>query len=103
MELPGDINERIWLTMMADPNARLLSMEQVNSSTHLFAAAFSYMVLKKFRSGTTQHKVQDQFGVRPKQLANCLTGRKYLGGTDRKSLSRKHKASGDGDQPSTSK
>ena len=42
--------------------------------------------------------MQAKYAVRAKQLAACLTGRKYLGGTDRKA-SRKHKASGEEASP----
>ena len=97
MELPDNINER------ADPNAGSLAKEQMNSPTHLLAAAFSYKVLKKFRGGTTQQDVQEQFSVRPKQLANCLTRKKYLGGSDRRTLERKRKTSGDDGEPLSSK
>ena len=103
VELPEGVKERVWLTMMADLNTGILAKDKINSLTCLLAAAFSYRVLKKFRGGVMQCKIQEQFGVRPKPLATCLTGRKYLSGMDQNALSRKCKASDDGSWPSTSK
>ena len=48
--------------------------------------------------------MQEVYDVQAKQLAACVTGKKYLGGTNRRTLSRKRKAlGGDDDGPSTSK
>ena len=102
-ELPDEVNERVWLTMMADPYTGPLAKEQMNSPTCLLAAAFSHKVLKKFGGGVRQSEIQEWFNVRPKQLATCITGRKYLDGTDQKALSRKYRASDNDNHPSTSK
>ena len=51
-------------------------------------------VMKKFRGGTTQHDIQEHFNVKLKQLATCIMGCKYLGGSDHKA-SRKCKALGE--------
>ena len=56
---------------------------------------YLYKLLKKFGGGTTQKEMQERYGVRPKQLALYITGRKYLGGTDRKALVKKQRATGD--------
>ena len=47
-ELPEDINKRVCLTMVADPNAKSLKKEQQNSPTHLLVATFSLKVMKRF-------------------------------------------------------
>ena len=65
-------------------------------------ATLAYKLLKKFGGGTTQREIQKKYGVRPKQLALCITGRKYLGGMDRKSLAKKRRAIDDEPEPSTS-
>ena len=93
-ELPDDMGARVKLTMTPNPMVECLQKEKDNSPTRLPAATLTYKILCKFGNGTTQREMQTRYIVRAKQLAACLTGHKYLGGTDRKA-SRKLKASGE--------
>ena len=92
-DLPESIPERVRIMMILVPMASSIKNEKLNSPTRLPAATFAFKVLHKFADGTTQRKLQDMYSVRLKQLAAYITGRKYLGGADRKV--RKCKASGD--------
>ena len=86
------------MLMTLDPAAKSLRMEKINSLTQLLAAAWAFRILHKFGSRTTQQRIQEVYSICAKQLAACITGKKYLGGTDRK-----HKALGGEEGPSTSK
>ena len=55
---------------------------------------FAYKLLGKFSDGATQCDMQWKFNVKAKQLATCIMGHKYLGGSDCKPSTKKHKASG---------
>ena len=94
LDLPEEIATRIQISMTLDPTSKSLQGEKINSPTWLLAASVAYKILGKFGSGTTQKEMQNKYSVKVKQLAACLTGRKYLGGTDKKA-SRKHRASGE--------
>ena len=94
LDLPDEIGTRVQITMTPDPNAKSIQKEKDNSPTHLLAATVAYKVLCKFGDGTTQREMQTKYSVRAKQLAACIMGRKYLGGTERKAA-RKCKLSGD--------
>ena len=96
-ELPDDIPQHLRLTMIVDPTVNIMKWENFNSPTCLLAATLAFKLLKKFGNGAIQRNMQEMFHIRPKQLALCITGCKYLGGTDR--LSRKCRASGK--EPST--
>ena len=89
------------MMLTPDPQATLLQKEKPNSATRLFAATYSFKILNKFGPGTTQKQVQEDYLIKPKQLSLCLTGRKYLGGSDRKAVTRKRKST-DEPEPSTS-
>ena len=102
-ELPEDIHRRVKLTMILDPMMEAMKRESINSPTCLLVATLAYKLLKKFGGGKTQNKMQERYGVRPKQLALYITGRKYLGGTDRKALTKKQRATDDEPEPLTSK
>ena len=77
--------------MIPDMSSDIMKKENYNSPTRLLAATLAFKLLKRFRQGTTQRNMQNLFNVRPKQLALCITGCKYLGGTDR--WARKRRAS----------
>ena len=94
MELPDNKGARVKITMTPNPMVECLHKEKDNSPTRLLAATFAYKMLCKFTNGTTQREMQKQYSVKAKQLTTCITGRKYLGGSDRKA-SRKRKASGE--------
>ena len=102
IDLPEDTHRRVKLTMTPDPMMEVMRHENINSPTRLLAATLAYKILKKFGAGTTQKEMQERYGVRPKQLVFYITGRKYLGGMDKKSLVRKCKAPEDSPEPSTS-
>ena len=91
IDLPDNINTRVRLMMTSNPKTDDMVKEKANSPTHLLAAIFTCKILRRFTDGTTQQDIQEKFKVRPKQLSTCITGRKYLGGMDRRSLTRKCK------------
>ena len=93
LDLPDEIATRVQITMTPDPTSKSLQGERNNSPTQLLAASVAYKILCRFGGRTTQREMQNKYSVKAKQLAACLTGRKYLGGTDRKA-SRKRRASG---------
>ena len=97
-DLPEDQHERVKMLMIPDPMAKPLKIEKINSPTRLLAGAWAFRILNTFGNGTTQSNMQESYSVHAKQLATCITGRKYLGGSDRKC-----KALGTNEGPSTSK
>ena len=97
-DLPDDLHHRIALTMIPDAAAESIRKESGNSPTRLLAATLAFHILKRFGQGTKQRNMQELYEVKPKQMALCITGQKYLGGAERRT--RKRKASGE--EPSTS-
>ena len=97
-DLPDDLHHRIALTMLPGAAAESIRNESGNSPTRLLVATLAFYILKRFGQGTTQRNMQELYEVKPKQMACCITGRKYLGGAERRT--RKRKASGE--EPSTS-
>ena len=97
-ELPEDQPERVKILLTPDAQATLLQREKPNSPTRLLAATYAYKILNKFGPGTMQRGLQETYQVKAKQLATCITGRKYLGGADRK-----RKSSGGDEGASSSK
>ena len=89
-DLPDDLHHRIALTMIPDAAAESIRKESGNSPTRLLAATLAFHILKRFGQGTTQRNMQELYEVKPKQMALCITGRKYLGGAER--CTRKRKA-----------
>ena len=83
--------------MTPDARSQYIKNEKINSLTRLLAAMFTYKLLDKFRTSVTQRKIQETYEVRAKQLATCITGYKYMGGTDKKSTQRKRQASNEGE------
>ena len=83
-DLPDNIHQRVALTMIPDASSDSIKKENHNSPTRLLAATLAFKILKRFGQGMTQRNMQELYNVRPKQLALCITGRKYLGGTDRR-------------------
>ena len=77
-------DDKILATMTPAPSSEVLKKEKINSLFQLVAATLAFKILNKFTSGTTQKKIQERYDVKPKQLALYLTGRRYLGGSDRK-------------------
>ena len=101
-ELPDDQDERIGIMMFPDQNAPLLKKENINSSSRLLAATYTFKIINKFGKGVTQRGLQEKYQVKAKQLVLCITGRMYLGRTDKRSVLRKRKSSYE-QEPSTSK
>ena len=62
-----------------NPQASLLCKEKINSTTRLLAVTYTFKILNKFETGTTQKQIQENYLVKHKQLSLCLMGRKYLG------------------------
>ena len=54
------------------------------NSTHLLAATVAFYVDRSFRKSCSIKEVWEWFIVQMKQLSLCITGRKYLGGSERK-------------------
>ena len=102
-ELPNEQTTRIELLATPDPNTPPFKNEKINSSTRLLAATYAFKMINAFGNGLTQRSLQEKYHVKAKQLAACITGRKYWGGTDRK---RKRSRNDEGDpsseKPSTS-
>ena len=84
--------------MIPDASAEIIKKENNNSPTRLLAATLAFLILKRFGQGMTQWNTQELYEIKPKQMALCITGRKYLGGAER--CARKQRASGE--EPSTS-
>ena len=101
VELPDEQEERVKMLLTPDPQAPLLCKEKANSETRLLAATYAFKILSRFGTGTTQKQMQEMYLVKAKQLSSCLTGRKYLGGSDRQARAKKWKSS-DEPEPSTS-
>ena len=101
-ELPDDQADRVKMMLAPDPMAPLLKKEKTNSATRLLAAMYSFKILNKFGGGTTQRQILEEYQVKPKQLALCLTGKKYMGGSDRKAIARNCRASDEPDEPEPS-
>ena len=97
-ELPEKQEERVELLMIPDPTSKSLKNKRINSPTKLLAAMWAFRIINVFSRGTTQRKIQELYSVWAKQLAACITGKKYLGSTNRK-----RRLSGPNEGPSTSK
>ena len=84
--------------MVPNAESKFIKKEKPNSPLCLLAATSAFKILNFFRTGVTQRKLQEVFDVKAKQLALCITGWKYMGGSKRK-----RKSSRSEDEPSTSK
>ena len=89
-DLPEEITTRVNLTLLPNPNAESLKWEHKSSPTKLLAGVIYYLIRKNFGGGCTQTLVISHFNSKPKNVALCITGQKYLGGKD-KQLATKHK------------
>ena len=76
--------DEILNSLTPSPSSELIKKEKVNSPFRLIAATLAFKIMNKFTTGTSQRKMQERYYVKPKQLALYLTGRRYLGGSDRK-------------------
>ena len=84
-DLPEELVSGINLTLLPSPEAETLKREPVSSSTRLLAGIIYFQIKKHLGGGCTQTHVTTKFGLKPKTVALCLMGRKYLGGRDKKS------------------
>ena len=103
MELPEEKYRQVKLMMVPVATSGRLAQERPNSATRLLTATVAFKILNHFADGTMQKEQQETHGVRPKQLALCITGWKYLGDKDKATLERKQKASGEDPEASSSK
>ena len=67
-----------------DPKAPQFKKEKINSPTDYWQPPTASKLLTPSQMGKTQRGLQERYQVKAKQLAACITGRKYLGGTERK-------------------
>ena len=80
-ELPEKQTRRIEMLITPDPNTSVFKKEKINSPTRLLAATYSFKIINTFADGITRG-LQERYQVKAKQMAGCITGRKYLGGTE---------------------
>ena len=83
-DLPDEIENRVNLTLLPNPNADSLKRESASSPTLLLAGIIYYQIKKNLGGGYTQIVITLKFGLKPKIIALCLMGRKYRGGKDTK-------------------
>ena len=78
-DLPEEITRRVNLTLLPNPAAESFKWEHKSSPTKLLAGVIYYLICKNFGGGCTQTLVVNYFDIKPKNVALCITGRKYLG------------------------
>ena len=81
-DLPEDIEARVNTTLLPNPEADSLKRESANSPTLLLAAIVYYHIKKNLGGGCTQMVLTSKFGLKPKLVSLCITGKKYRGGKD---------------------
>ena len=100
-DLPEEIESRVNLTLLPNPDAESLKRESISSPTRLLAGIIFFQIKKHLGGGCTQTLVTTKLGLKPKTVALCLMGRKYRGGKDKRPAT-KHKAQDDNPKTSTS-
>ena len=73
---------RVNLTLLPNPEADSLKRELATSPTLLLAGIIYYLVKKNLGGGCTQLVITSKFGLKPKIVSLCITGKKYRGGKD---------------------
>ena len=81
-DLPEEIEERVNLTLLPNPEADSLKRESAMSPTLLLAGIVYYQVKKNLGGGCTQLVLTSKFGLKPKIVSLCITRKKYKGGKD---------------------
>ena len=81
-DLPDEIESRVNLTLLPNPEADSLKRESATSPTLLLAGIIYYQVKKNLGGGCTQLVLTSKFGLKPKIVSLCITGKKYRGGKD---------------------
>ena len=83
-DLLDEIESRVNLTLLPNLNADSLKRESASSPTLLLAGIIYYQIKKNMGGGCMQIVITSKFGLKPKIIALCLTGKKYQGGKDTK-------------------
>ena len=83
-ELPNNHEEQVHDMMIPNPKEKIFVKEVHYNSTCLLAATLAFYIDRSFRKSCTMKEVRECFIIRTKQLSLCITGRKYLGGSERK-------------------
>ena len=83
-DLPDEIESRVNLTLLPNPEADSLKRESATSPTLLLVGIIYYLVKKNLGGGCTQLVITSKFGLKPKIVSLCITGKKYRGGKDTK-------------------
>ena len=76
--------EKIKQDILPDANNTRLNREPANSSTHLLTAAIYFKLKKHLFNKGTQTETSTKFKVKIKALGQILSGKRYLGGKDKK-------------------
>ena len=76
--------EKIKQDVLPDANNVRLNREPANSSTRLLTAAIYFKLKKHLFNEGTQTETSTKFKVKIKALGQILSGKRYLGGKDRK-------------------
>ena len=84
-DLPEEKTRRVNLTLLPNLVAESLKWQHKPSPTKLLAGVIYYLIHKNFGVGCTQTLVVSYFDVKPKNVALCITGQKYLSGKDKQS------------------
>ena len=74
-DLPEEIEERVNITLLPNPEADLLKRESATSPTLLLAGIVYYQVKKNLGGGCTQLVLTSKFGLKPKIVSLCIRGR----------------------------
>ena len=83
-DLPDEIENRVNLTLLPNPDTDSLKRESASSPTLLLAGIIYYQIKKNLGGGCMQLILTSKFGLKPKIVALCLMGKKYRGGKDTK-------------------
>ena len=83
-ELPDDHAELVHDMMIPNLKEKTFVKEAHYKSTCLLAATLAFYIDRSFVKTCTMKEVRECFIVRTKQLSLCITGRKYLSGSERK-------------------
>ena len=81
-DLLDEIESRVNLTLLPNPEADSLKRESASSPTLLLMGIIYYQIKKNLGGGCTQLILTSKLGLKPKIIALCLTGKKYRGGKD---------------------
>ena len=88
-DLPDAIESRVNLTLLPNPEWDSLKRESASSPTLLLVGIIYYQIKKNLGGGCTQLILTSKFGLKPKIVALCLTGKKYRGGKDTKKATKR--------------